>query len=106
MEGWKLNMGSTPIITIKRRKSGEPAVPEQFNDELSKELLSMNVKREIVLAGALTFIIAMILTMDLLSLDTQEESMYVSLASYPLHILLLIGSLAFLMITLGQGGII
>ena len=106
MEGWKLNMGSTPIITIKRRMSGEPAVPEQYKDELSKELLNMNVKREMVLAGALTFIIAMILIMDLLSLDTQEESMYVSLASYPLHILLLIGSLAFLMITLGQGGII
>ena len=99
-------MGGIPIITKKVRMERELAIPEQYSEEFSKELLSVNVKREIVLARTLAIMIVAILTISSLSLYTKEESIYVSLASYRLHILLLFGALSFLMLTAGKRDII
>ncbi|HYE81787.1 MAG TPA: HAMP domain-containing sensor histidine kinase [Clostridia bacterium] len=99
-------MGYFPTIAKKLGNRRESAVPEAYKDELLMEMLNVNVKREIVLACALIIIITTILTIILVSPYSQIESMYVSFSSYHLHILLLFGSLVFLMITLGYRDII
>jgi signal transduction histidine kinase len=82
----------------------ESTVFEKYKNEINNELMMSNVKREMVLAVALIIMVSAILAISLLSLDTQEESLYVSLSSYRLHILLLLGSLTFLIIVCGHKG--
>jgi signal transduction histidine kinase len=99
-----LNMGHIPIIRRIIRIERESAASERYKNEITNEMAIINVKREIVLSAALIIMVAAILAISLLSLDTQEESLYVSLASNRLHILLLLGSLAFLIIVYGHKG--
>ncbi len=90
-------MGGIPLITKKVRTGRESVIPAQYREELVKELIKVNITREIFLSCALIVMVGTILTVRLLSLDTQMESMYVSFASYRLHMLLLLVSMVFLL---------
>mgnify|MGYP000916980427 FL=1 len=91
-------MSNDSIMTKKAGVRTESEILKQYKDEFLKELVSVNIKREIILAWAAVILTAAILAINLLFLDNQEESLYVSLASYRLHILLLCVSAAFITI--------
>lgn len=99
-------MGGIPLITKKVRMGRESVIPMQYREELAAELIKANIRREIILSCALIFMVAAILTVELLSLDRQMESIYVSFASYRLHILLMLVSMFFLLFVSGFGCII
>ncbi len=94
-------MGGIPLVARKIGMGRKSAIPEQYRDELSQELIGMNIRRELMLSCALIVIVVIILSLEMFSLDTQVESLYVSIASYRIHILLLLGSLAFIIVTSG-----
>lgn len=99
-------MGNDSIMANKAGIRRESEILRQYKDELSRELASVNIKREIVLACAAAVLTATILAINLLCLDNQEESLYISLASYRFHILLLCVSIAFIIIFSFQRNII
>lgn len=91
-------MGDDTIMIEKTGIGKESKAFETYKDELLKELISINIKREKVLACASAVLTATILTTNLLFLDNQDESLSVSLASNRFHIMLLFVLEAFIMI--------
>lgn len=94
-------MGSIPIVARKIGMGRKSAIPEQYRDELTQELIGVNIKRELMLSYALIVIVVTILFLEMFSLDTQVESLYVSIASYRIHMLMLLSSIAFIIVTSG-----
>lgn len=88
-------MGGIPLGVRKTDIKSEAGILEQHREELNKELIEINIKRETILAYALIALVVVILTVGWLGIDNQEESLYVSIASYKIHILLLLSSLTF-----------
>lgn len=86
-----------PLTKRKLIMGRESTIPKQYKDEIAKELLEINIGREIILSCALIVMVSMLLTVAVLSLDVPEESLYVSISSYKLHILLLLVSMGFLL---------
>ncbi|HYF75002.1 MAG TPA: HAMP domain-containing sensor histidine kinase [Candidatus Nitrosocosmicus sp.] len=101
-KGGKLSMGNIPLISRKIIKGRESAIPQQYKEEIVREVVSINIRREIILSCALIVMIATILVVGMLGLDNQTESLYISLASYRLHITLLLASMTFLLFVLGS----
>lgn len=99
--GWKFSMGGVPAIKRKTVIGGEPVIQKRYKDEITKELAAINMKREVALAFSLIVILSMILVVSLMNLDTPEKSLYVSLASNWLHIVLMLGAIIFLTVVLG-----
>lgn len=98
-------MDNIPLISRKIIKGREPAIPQQYKDEIMREFVRINTRRETILSCALIVITAAILVIGALSLNNQAESLYVSLASYHLHIMLILASMAFLLFVLGSKSI-
>ncbi len=98
-------MGGIPLIARKIRTGRESLIPKLYREEFDKELTKLNIRREMILSYALIVMMATILTIVMLSLDAQKESLYVSVASYKLHMLLLLASMAFLLFMAGFRGI-
>lgn len=94
-------MDNDPINARKASVKRKSKIPEKYRDEFSKEILSLNIKREIFLAYAAAILTAIILIVHLLFSNNREKSIYVSLDSYPLHILLLCVSIIFIIIFTG-----
>lgn len=89
-------MSGVPFKLRKTDIRSGLCVHEQYRDELNKELVEINIEREIILAFALIILVSVILAVNMLSHYTEEESLYVSIASYRIHILMLLISITFI----------
>lgn len=99
-------MGDDPIMTKRTGIGKKSKASEPYKDELLNELININKKREKVLACASAILTATILTTNLLFLDNQKESPYISLASNRFHIMLLFVSIAFIIIFSARNSIV
>lgn len=84
---------------LDRTKHGSAHIPEKYREELSQQILSINIRRERILSIVLFVFVAIIMSIILLVDDPARVDKYVSRGSLRIHFVLIATSLIFLFLT-------
>jgi signal transduction histidine kinase len=77
-------------------KGSIKTIPQEYSEELEREVLFVNIKRETILSVILLFLVVIILFLTVFVEHTHQLTQYISTSSIYIHILLIIISLVFL----------